>query len=350
MHWLGRKQIVVYDELSRQMWLQGADRVLLHLLRCRILENYAGVSFFSENDFSYANRDVLSDVTSVLLDPNFYSKKLDEERSDPTLEVEKSSGGLVTHKEIWKILVTTIKSEIIDLHDDFRRMYDTVHKMYNKDAIELRGTTRPRLEGWSFREVVSGLDNIPSRVIELQPAAEGWIDLCNTMQFPILIGGGFGDLISPSAGCKICPYWTKVPTGQDYLAAPVHFLGAIQSQRGDSNRGFQITNSSNWHQSDLLFETCSCRGRHDSRQCNRVQDLYSDATAGKKKRPTVRICEMPSEGAVIFGRSSKGKRLRQAAAGASRESLSVSPEADRDSGMGTSISSSGGPTRAEGIP
>ncbi len=94
------------------------------------------------------------------------------------------------------------------------------------------------------------------------------------------LGAGFDQLIrptDPTAPGRVCPAWSEVPSGHDYLAMSVARLQTVFDNWGDrSQTPWHVIDSIYWHTPDKSFEPCDCTvGARNP--CDRVQILLPQA-------------------------------------------------------------------------
>ena len=223
--------------------------------------------------------------------------KWDEEKEP--WETRRVDTGQIRTSKI-KTRIWTVEDLVKQLCDILEQVVDHQDKIKATTAVQIRGTTRENLEGWSFREIVEGDRRMSPRVSILESSGRGWVDFTRSIGAVTLMGRGFGNLIAPAASAQVCQHWKQVPTGRDYLTACIYTLRAICDRFGnEEEKPLKIAHGCRWHQAHLLFEKCSCPR---SKRCDRVQVLLPRNSLGRKKKPNP-FCE--PAGAVIFGRSER---------------------------------------------
>ncbi|KAF2159660.1 hypothetical protein M409DRAFT_29827 [Zasmidium cellare ATCC 36951] len=332
---LQREFMMIYDDQTQKVWLLKADRVLLHLLRCRISTRHHDSQHFVLDDFNYASESPEENVASILKDEAFVSRKLDEEVSTPYVESELIDGVLKV-KEVRRFTPYTVRDEILDLYGTFQKIVAMQGKISSDPKINIPSSPKPVLQGWSFDNVAQGLDRLMPRALNVESHAQAWMSLRDILLTPVLFGGGFGEILRPARPTQLCPGWTVMPGGSDYMAASTHSLRQIFRDHGAHRGGHvQLALGLSWHQSQLPFGACSCAVQKRSRRCDRLQDLYDRSVLSKAKSPSRDIFDTFPMAAFIFGRTSGLKRFLP-----SKVSFDSSAGANSDSAVGASLSSS----------
>jgi hypothetical protein len=217
--------------------------------------------------------------------------------------------------------------ELLELMHDHQMDLDGVGK-------EIRVTTRDRLDGYEFLDMVTRNKTIRARAVVVKPSARGWIEFTRKVDAITLMAKGFGDLIRPAEDCnRLCHHWESVPRGRDYLVARIHHLREISRDAGRNlqDRPLEVVEGIFWHQGGGLFGDCdtSCQN-----SCDRVQTLYHKTTWGSRTQPDPFVgC---GNGAVIFGRSDRVAKQFQSW-------WSEDPKEGSTTDQGTSGKSSAGP-------
>lgn len=175
------------------------------------------------------------------------------------------------------------------------------HEMTPPSGVDIRFTDRDRLEGWSFLDVVEQTAFMKPRIVYLQPSGRGWSNYTRALRAIILMGDGFGELITPRHSEQVCQRWSTVPQGQDYLCTTVQRLRQNSRKNVAKKSDFPsyIADGVRWHQAHQLFEECHC----STQKCNPIQVMLPKV-AWRTKQPEIPIDKYET-GAVIFGQSER---------------------------------------------
>lgn len=180
----------------------------------------------------------------------------------------------------------------------FELMYD-----YQKEQVSvIRGTTRERLEGWDFFELVKGQSSQKPKFTYLKKSGWGWVDLLREIYTINLLGAGFGALLEPTnTATELCKGWKEVPRGRDYMAMSTSMLKEIFINFGKIDKdSLQIARDIYLHQSGHVYEKCKCSSGMST--CNRSQMVLPHLST-RKKNPKLIFSQ--ENGALIFGKRGK---------------------------------------------
>ena len=290
--------VVLYDTQDSRGWLVDGASALLHLTRTQLsCSPYKDEPRFKLSDFHHANPKTGADAgLKALMD--------DRNREIVLLETTKKWSEVTTQPD--GIMRADHKTEVRpwQYQDLVRQTWDILTQIRDHQSellvdpkIELRGTDRPKLEGFGFRDIVEGSNPLKPRVAILQPTGKGWVPFIRSVGAVALLGKGFGELIEPAEDANyLCNMWRNVPKNKDFLAVCTSTLEAICTQTGthDAHR-LEITQGIFWHRGPKLYEPCSgCKPD----VCDRVQNLHP-RSLGRKTHPRPFGVRM---GGVVFGR------------------------------------------------
>ena len=155
-----------------------------------------------------------------------------------------------------------------------------------------------KLYGWDYMDLV-----VEKPYHRLQVPFEGnWGPF--TRDVLVLFGKGFGEVIRPSEGVRVCPMWNPVPPNRQYLVAMVDCLRWLAWTRGgtyDAMRTTRVTDKHQWIWDDTrIFEDCPFWSQNDAvkqRECAKTpQSLSSWSTS----RPPDVTSTPPQSAVVVF--------------------------------------------------
>ena len=286
--------VMLYDIQDFRGWLIDGATALPHLTRTQLsCSPYKDNSPFKLSDFHHANpKDGAGAALKALLD--------DRNRELILLETTKTRSEFTTQPDGIKkadhrteVRPWQYQGLVRQTWDILTQIRDHQSEVLVNPKIELRGTDRPKLEGFGFRNIVEGSNPLKPRVATLQPAGKGFIRSIGAVA---LLGKGFGELIESAENANfLCNMWKHVPKNKDILAVCTSTLKAICTQTGNHDaHPLEITQDFFWHKGPQLYEPCSgCKPD----ACDRVQNLRP-RSIGRKIHP--RPFSVPM-GGVVFG-------------------------------------------------
>lgn len=218
----------------------------------------------------------------------------------------------------------------------------------SEDGVKVRLSYTPRrqLEGFNFMDLASDETPFWPRVTTLRATGAGWVDFTRQLEAITLFGDGFGELIKPQEGTRLCKSWQEVPKDLDYLAVSNSDLCDILKKKGSRRHSpWRLVGDIYWHQPDKAFESCQCAPNSSSTKnsCDRIQVLLPARFPGLWSRSLQSPSNLPDSGAVIFGHSWKFP-LRWGERGDPEEGQSTDDDIElmrsfQDSGLGSSLPS-----------
>jgi hypothetical protein len=293
-----KMHVILYDTVECRAWLLDGASALLHLTCAQLhVEPYSSID---KTKFSYADPSNPSINAAQSALRNIANKELlIEEESTTRIEIRRSNGE-EKREEIIETKLFCFKDLVRQTWNALEQIRDHQIKMLHAPEIGISFTTRDRLEGWGFTDIVER--QFPARplVTCVKPSGRGWADFSRGIGAVTLFGRGFGNLIEPSPDVHdICTHWKQVPPGQDYLAARIPSLQKICATQGDLHSNpLQIAKDIYWHKAHKLYEPCACKAGD---ACDPVQVLLPPLST-KKQHPDP--FTVPT-GAVIFRRSER---------------------------------------------
>lgn len=96
------------------------------------------------------------------------------------------------------------------------------------NSTKLSPTSRERLAGWSIKDFLDCRLVHKPKMVMLEPSGRGWEPLTRGIEAIALMGGSFGEMITPKLGCRPSCKWASVLTGQDYLVVRHDILQQIR--------------------------------------------------------------------------------------------------------------------------
>lgn len=189
-----------------------------------------------------------------------------------------------------------------------------------KTGTVLPGKQRgPMLRGWDFMGIVEGMPVLERKQLECDA---NWLPL--TKHVLVLFGEGFGDVIQPGPGVKVCQAWNRIAREKYYLTATTSCLHRISKRRrgNDVDHSYiQLTDTEYWDAEPDLFRDCEkCRGNANGICHKKPQKLRSKKPSGHNN-----IARLPPDGAVTFGGFSDKKPKPDSSRATARRPFASSP-------------------------
>jgi len=158
--------------------------------------------------------------------------------------------------------------------------------------------------GYDFCDIATRANRVEPRLYRLKK--QGWVKFIRSIKATIIFGDGFGELLKPRNLASVCPRWTTIPQGIDYLATSVAVLKRLQAVRSETNlEAGEITSRIFWTSKSKIFGRCPCLDEDTDKDLAQhidpVQLLSCDMKKGLRK---VNVQELDDQGAVVFGQRS----------------------------------------------
>jgi hypothetical protein len=308
VEWLSGKNVVFYDADERRAWLIDGALAMFHIMCTRLCQRpyrsgpeskLEKLRYAKSGDGSDAGYNALTDAANMQLEV-FREEQTWEEK------VESFISPSIVEKRT-KVTVTRFSDLVTQAWYVVEEMFAHQARLQTASSVNMRFTTRDRLEGYDFMDVAKGEFPLKPRFVTLNRSGRGWVDFVRSIGAVSMLGSGFGDLIIPAdRGRGLCQSWQRLPHGRDYLATTVSTIKQIRRRNAtrQAGRTFQLAQGVYWHQHDKLFGACHCRSHRWKDSCDRVQTLLPESI-GTKRPPEDFSNPKHESGAVIFGR---GKR------------------------------------------
>lgn len=242
-----RSQFVLFDTKTRRGWLVNGHVVALQLLRA-YLRNTPQTEPF---DFSKLNH--IDDTNPKAL---YRGLTDDQTRDIPIFRVlndvgkapelgEPSEGGetIVEEERVGDVLENIFRVLLTIQLKPFPKKLE--HHLFGivESIDRLRNTV---VKGWDFERIYrTHSAKIHTHVFEDMP---NWFGFVEDVPAAIIFGSDFGEIIQPDGHC--CPYFTKLPEGQDYLAAAMYtvqyFIDYRTGTRASPDKMAKLTYHYGW--------------------------------------------------------------------------------------------------------
>lgn len=312
--------IVLYDTDTRRAWLEDGASALLQITLGQIwadkfvkLHQLASIP---DVDLACKSHKGGDEAMSILLNQKNHLLQLYQEASAP--EVKRNwneQGGFLGERPEQVLTVWGFRDQVQENFELLAKM--SSHQREPTPGVRMRFSGRERLEGWSFKDVIDERTLLERKTVHLEPSGQGWEPLAREINALVLMGGGFGDVITPSPQVPTCCIWNSVPQGQDFLVTTYDYLKEIAEDKRADDFPRHLTPTILWHQPDALFQgpcnTGGTRPAHSENSasgCGRIQVLLTSKLleklrAGSRsflKSPKGKDAAESSSSAVIFGR------------------------------------------------
>jgi hypothetical protein len=362
---MSKRFVLLYDVNDRRAWLVDGASTILHILRASI-KSYQGARRFRDHflldsssidtsDFAIGGQD---DAFNVLTNKHNQTlalyNKVQEEWEEETIT------DLGQREKVKKCKTAAFRlrdrvDQICDILSQMIAHQDDMHP--DGVGFRVKASPRRRLEGYDFMDVASNEGRFEPKMAELAATGAGWVDFVRALRAIPLFGSGFGELIQPlkdAKSCGNCDFNVSVPTGKDYLAVCIADLETVLKKRGNTRQTpWRVIEDIYWHAPDQALDPCQCKPQPLKRR-DRIQ-VFLPSSFPKiwgLRSPA----KLESGGAVLFGHSWKfplrWKIGQKAPEQGELDETATTEDEQRaaDSGIGSSLSSSGGATELDSPP
>ncbi|CZR65722.1 uncharacterized protein PAC_15622 [Phialocephala subalpina] len=170
-------------------------------------------------------------------------------------------------------------------------------------GVQLKLDWKKRAQGYEYMDLVQSKHKMLIKEAELKKTCGQWPEFARDISAVVLFGIKFGDVFLPNDPSRLCPGFSMVPTGKDYLTVEVSALQRLYTENGSQQTQQQITAAgTRWHRSNHLFEPCpqSKAPNNGLCKCERIQELVPRSMVTRVRVPG----RLGQSGAVIFGHGS----------------------------------------------
>ncbi|ETS81751.1 hypothetical protein PFICI_06753 [Pestalotiopsis fici W106-1] len=290
LRFASKTPIVLFDTDTRRGWLVPAVAVMLHVVQRAIHSNPTG-----------SGKDKLLSFRGTVL------QTLLELRDECPVTGEDS------------------------LADEISTIFNIIDRMIEINAEEdtakekpVRGTLRSAIYGFEFMDLIDQPSPIHRKKLYMHNTHGGWPALAHDIDALVLLGNGFGEIMLPIEP-SLCPSWTTMPLGQDFLASTVETLSDLYKKAGSKDWKYLTTQKLQWHRgASALFEACKSDNSHCN--CVRLQRIVPKEVVGHVIGPGP---VETAQGAVIFGEVGRPTRFNTTQ-NARRRSLGLQAPPDVD--------------------
>ncbi|RBR21139.1 hypothetical protein FVER53590_10655 [Fusarium verticillioides] len=331
LKWISSKFFLLWDEGDKRGWLTNGTSALLHVVRASLAydstDKFQSAFIFKAEELQESMKPFTADsAIDVLINPKNLALKLYPEKD----------GFIVLRDRIDQYY--NLLEKMLDHQTDItRRHIGSLDKMPRKD-----------LEGWDFEDLSANRDPLHSRLVTLEPAGKGWVDLTRDLQAVTLTGSGFGELIRPT-GPALCEYWSQLPRHRYLLACSISDMeDVVRDHRSSESDHARLSDNLIWHNAVDIPGKCQC-GCDAGHHGEPVQVAFPSALS-HKLNPSKSPIKL--SGAAVFGHN-PGFSWTWGDTGPPRQELEEGPKlykADNDSGVGESLVASSSQGHASPMP
>ncbi|CVL13338.1 related to nucleoside phosphorylase [Fusarium proliferatum] len=336
LKWISSKFFLLWDEADKRGWLTNGTSVLLHVVRASLAydstDKFQSAFLFKAGDLQESTKPFTSDsAIDVLINSKNLALKLYPEKN-----------GFIT-----------LRDRVDQYYNLLEKMLDHQAYITSRHTGSLEGMPRKNLEGWDFEDLSANRDPLHPRLVTLEPAGKGWVDLTRDLQAVTLAGSGFGELIRP-AGPALCDYWSQLPRHRYLLACSISDMeDVVRDHRSSESDHTRLSDNLIWHNAVDISGKCQCGD--DARHHGEPVHVAFPSALSHKLFPNKSPIKL--SGAAVFGHNpgfswtwgDTGPPTQQQ----SKQEIGVRyvlDKADKDSGIGESLGASSSESHASPIP
>ena len=270
-----KKPCLIFDTMTRRGWLLPITSLLLHMihLRARELDRPVPVTDNSLPSFTSAKGDGSVGAYEVLM-----------AHMDPNLET--------SWKDTLALFFTALDMALQDVIEVKKSMSQYDHsKIYGYELLDIARAENP----FRFSQKT------------IKKCSGGWTPIVQQVGYVLFCSGIEDAIIPDEGGNTLCDYWTKVPHGQDFLAAWTPCM--IESLKTSGHRSEMSHLFHDDTHQDSLYKNCNHKESHS---CSHVR-TYSSLLEGSKDKNHSQCPEsayntasvLRHDGAIIIGKRTK---------------------------------------------
>ncbi|KAF5558855.1 nucleoside phosphorylase [Fusarium phyllophilum] len=336
LKWISSKFFLLWDEGDKRGWLTNGTSALLHVVRASLAydstDEFQSVFVFKSEDLQESPKPFTADsAIDVLINPNNLALKLYPEKD-----------GFIV-----------LRDRIDQYYNLLEKMLDHQTHITRRHTGSLEKMPRKDLEGWDFEDLSANRDPLHPRLVTLEPAGKGWVDLTRDLQAVTLTGSGFGELIRPT-GPALCEYWSQLPRHRYLLACAISDIeDVVRDYRSSESDHARLSDNLVWHNAVDISGKCQCgcdAGHHGEPVHVAFPSVLSHKLCPRKS-------PIKLSGAAVFGHNPSfswtwGDTGLPTQQQSEHETVVIHQldKADNDSGIGESLVASSSQSHASPIP
>lgn len=160
LKWISSKFVLLWDEADKRGWLTNGTSALSHVVRASLAydstDKFQSAFVFEAGDLQESTKPFTADsAIDVLINPKNLALKLYPERN-----------GFIS-----------LRDRIDQYYNLLKKMLDHQTNITRRHTGSLEGMPRKDLEGWEFEDLNANRDSLHPRLVTLEPAGKGWVDL-----------------------------------------------------------------------------------------------------------------------------------------------------------------------------
>ncbi|KAF5635881.1 nucleoside phosphorylase [Fusarium sp. NRRL 52700] len=309
LKWISSKFFLLWDESDKRGWLTNGTSALLHVVRASLahdsIDKFQSAFLFKPEELEESMKPFTADsAIDVLINPKNLALKLYPEKD-----------GFIV-----------LRDRIDQYYNLLEKMLDHQTDVTRQHTGSLERMPRKHLAGWDFEDLSANRDPLYPRLVTLEPAGKGWVDLVRVLEAVTLTGRGFGELVRP-------------------VGSTLYMQHIIRDHRSYKDDFSRLSDDLIWHNAlDISGQSqCGCIAGHHGEP---IHVLFPSALSHRlcaSRNPV----SLKSCGAVVFGHNrgfswvwgDDGLPTEQDL----EEQLAVSELSDgndKDSGVGASLMAS----------
>jgi len=258
--------VVFYDTFSKQAWLVDGALALLHLSRAWLSSRHArfastvlGERFWHPEGLHGRDSALQALTTDENRQLRIFKQTETKTRTTRDPHTKEPVQSEETTESWWCFEdLVQLKWHVLE------QIHDHLVRLRTSPSPDLRlPFGKQQIEGFEFNDIMSGKRDILPRVAELSTSSGDWLEFTTKAETINILGSEFGDLIRPAqslpAGKQACGRYAPLPSGMDYLAAPLSILHDISKRYSKCRgNGIRLGKSTYWTDTAAAFEGCTC--------------------------------------------------------------------------------------------
>ncbi|KAL8981871.1 MAG: hypothetical protein Q9205_003470, partial [Flavoplaca limonia] len=275
LHMAVKKPSLIFDTSTRRGWLLPTTSLLLHMVHLRA-------------------RELGQDVSPT----------------DTVLPSFKSSSGDGSFGA-YEVLMAHLQPFSETSWTDTLALFCTALDMALQDVTEMtKSISRydyTQIYGYELLDIVRAENPFRFSQKTIEKCSGGWAPIAQQVGY-VLFCSELGNAIIPdNGGNSLCANWTRVPSGQDFLAASTPCMIGLMERQGLKTELLRLSHNS--EKLDFLYQECKHK---DSERCSHIRTYSSLCESSKKtavstqtRLDSIETPRTKHDGAVIIGKTTK---------------------------------------------
>ncbi|KAL8835103.1 MAG: hypothetical protein Q9176_007097 [Flavoplaca citrina] len=275
LHMAVKKPSLIFDTSTRRGWLLPTTSLLLHMVHL-------------------GARELGQDVSPT----------------DTVLPSFKSSSGDGSFGA-YEVLMAHLQPFSETSWTDTLALFCTALDMALQDVTEMtKSISRydyTQIYGYELLDIVRAENPFRFSQKTIEKCSGGWAPIAQQVGY-VLFCSELGNAIIPdNGGNSLCANWTRVPSGQDFLAASTPCMIGLMERQGLKTELLRLSHNS--EKLDFLYQECKHK---DSERCSHIRTYSSLCESSKKtavstqtRLDSIETPRTKHDGAVIIGKTTK---------------------------------------------